>query len=155
LRQPRHQGRRRWREARQLAERGQDVIGPDGRRHVPNNHSKYGTCGVSLISGTPVYLKLDHGGAGIHPPDSLPGEALHLRGTGGEEDLDRPGRVSGRYPGKYNLPVGCLQPQGTQLSGGRAAGHLKNLNHINSARQGSVEPIPHIGGCARSGEAEF
>ena len=29
------------------------------------------------------------------------------------------------------------------------AGHLENVNHINSARQGSIKPVLHFGGCAR------
>jgi hypothetical protein len=37
-----------------MAERGQDVVGSDGRCHVPNNHSKYRTSGVLACTGTPV-----------------------------------------------------------------------------------------------------
>ncbi len=45
-----------------------------------------------LRRGTPVQLHGQHGGASVEPPDSLAGQAIDLRGSGGQERLDCPGR---------------------------------------------------------------
>jgi len=54
-----------------LSKRGQDVIGSDGRCHLPNNHSKYRTSGTRACSGTPVNAERQHSGSRIEPPQSL------------------------------------------------------------------------------------
>ena len=68
----------------------------------------------------PVCLHRHHGGAGIHRPGSLTGQALHHRGAGGEKRLDGPRRVGGRHPGKDDLPFGRLKAQRVQPASGRA-----------------------------------
>jgi hypothetical protein len=111
------------------------------------------------FSPAPVHAERDDGGAGIHSPHALAGKAFHLDGRGGEEYLDRAGRIGGCNPGNDDLPLGSLKAQGIEASSGRCAragrrgrpsrsivlaviasqshrqgaGQLKNFHHINSA----------------------
>jgi hypothetical protein len=71
-----------------MAKRNQNVLGSHGRCHVPNNHSKYCTPRLLVRGGTPVYFQRYHPGPSVEPADSVAGEALHLRMSGGEERLD-------------------------------------------------------------------
>jgi hypothetical protein len=133
-----------------LAERNQDVIGSDGRCHVPNNHSKYRTSGVPLLCGTPVQLHCQHGGTGIEPPNSLTRQAFYLHACGGEKRLYCPGRVRWRDTGQDNLPMRGLQPQ-------RCWRHRQvcDLNHVDPCWQRSAQSVPHIVGIAAPGEGDL
>jgi hypothetical protein len=130
-----------------MAERSQDVIGSDDRCHLPNNHSKYRTSGVPVLTGTPVKLQRDHGGTRIEPPDSLTGQAIHLRAWRGEEHAGRPGRLVGRDPRQDDLPHRRLKPQGV----GPVA-QLDDLDHVDPVRQGRIEPLPDVRRNAPPGE---
>jgi hypothetical protein len=148
---------------------------------VPNDHSKCRTCGVLTFSTAPVHVERDDGGAGIHSPHALAGKAFNLDGRGGEEDLDRAGRIGRCYPGDDDLPLGRFEAQGIEPSSGRCAGagrhrrpsraivldfrasqshrqgpgQLKNFHHINSAWERGVQPIPHLICGAWRSEGEF
>jgi hypothetical protein len=122
-----------------VAERNQDVVGSDGRCHVPNNHSKYRTSVVLAIGGTLVNDHRHRPGPGIQLPDAVAGETFDLRMLGGQERPHRGLRVLGLHTWQYHLPNRDLK---LWRRGGD--GQVSGLDHVNSIRQGSVEPDPDI-----------
>ena len=90
----------------------------------------------------PVNLERDHGGAGVEPPGSLVGAALHHHALRVQERRDGPGcraRVDAR---QNHAPLRHLKPQ-TAFSAWPAS-QFQNLDHVNPVRQGHVEPVPHV-----------
>ena len=86
LRQPGHRCGDRRRQVGHGAETGQDVVGSNGRRHVPNNQPQYRTGLVGRpISGFTVRFELYDRGAGVDllhvpwPPSLLGDEIPALR----------------------------------------------------------------------------
>ena len=153
-----------------MAERGQDVVGSDGRCHVPNNHSKYRTSGVPVLTGTPVKLQREHGGPSIEPPDALAGEAFHLSNVRREECPHRAGRLIRPYAGERHPPLRCFQPEPASdnrppagRTGSIHAGHLRrlacgkleHLDHVDPVRQGRVQRVPHVERGTRAGQADL
>jgi hypothetical protein len=116
---------------------------------VPNNHSKYRTSLLAFRRGTLVYLQRYHCGPGVEPADSVAGEAIHLRMRDGKERLDCPGSLRLSDSGQYDFPL-----RGLKLWRFRH-GQITDLDHVNSVRQGCVEPSPHGVGIQPGGEGDL
>ena len=78
---------------------------------MPYSHSKGRTSGVVVLDGMPVKLKRHHGGAGVEPPGSLAGAALHHHAVRGQERLHGPGRVGRGNARQNDSPLRPLEPQ--------------------------------------------
>ena len=117
---------------------------------MPNNHSKYGIPGIATLGGAPVGSHGDHGGAGVHAPRPLAGEALDLQAVAGEKLGYGPGCVGRRHAGQDHLPDRRLQRKRFQPGRG-----LHHLDHVNPVWQGRVKPFPYLGYGTRPREREL
>ncbi len=122
-----------------MVERNQDVIGPDGRCQVPNNHSKYRTSCVLAVGSTLVNLQRYDPGPGVQPPDSAACAAIYLHMGGGKERLHCGRGILRLHTRQYHLPN-----RGLKLGRRRRDGQVNGLDHVNSIRQRCIEPHPDV-----------
>ncbi len=146
------------RESRELAERGQNVVGPDSRRHLLNNHSNYRTRASRVRSDMPArtritiitatarltsHVEADHGCPGIELTHPLAGKSFHQHRRRCQEGLR--GQAGGRcrHSRQEHLPLGgfeaanqqpCLPPRQRRSRQSRPAGLRPAIDRGRRAR---------------------
>lgn len=157
LRQPGHRCGDRRRQVGHSSETGQNVVGSNGRRHVPNNQAQYRTglvgrpisLGVVRLRGLDG-LKAHDGGTGVERPHPVLGPSLDLDGLRRDERVRGGLGLSGVDAVEPQLPDGCGEPVGEA----RGAG-LDGLDDVEPRGERLVEELAQRVRIARFGERDL
>ena len=146
--QPGHPWGLRRHEVSHATERGENVVGSNGRGSVPHDQGQYRTVGVRIGGGRA--LRRQNCSTGVERAQAVLHEPLHDHLVGSQEGgHGRDGAVMG-HPGQFDAPHAGLEPVDEVGSAG-----LHDVEDVEPLREGGVEGCPHRLGVAGGRDAQL